>query len=318
MNERNLVICDSEIHYAYGLGENISGRNELAVRVFVCTDLNKVRRFQEKRQIHILVLGEKVWKEERKDIHAEQIFILTSEMGIPLEGNENEIYRFQSADRILSEIFETYSDKTNQNILKHVRKSKQKVIAVYSPIHRIGKTAFAIALGNELAKSGKTLYINLENYADIGGRFRYMEGKTLGDLLYYMKQEKGNMALRLSMMVTQINDLDYVPPIAMSTDLQEIKLEEWQNLFAQILQKSIYENVILDLGDGVQGLFGILQMCDRIYMPVLEDAVSSQKIEQYDINLQRLKLTDVQQNTYRFTAVDDMEEYARKLVKGEQ
>ena len=318
MNERNLVICDSEIHYAYGLGENISGRNELAVRVFVCTDLNKVRRFQEKKQIHILVLGENVWKEKRDDIYAEQVFVLTSEIGIQLAENETEVYRFQSADAIFAKILEIYSDRTNHNVLKHVRKANQKMIAVYSPIHRIGKTTFALALGKELSNYSKTLYINMESYADINGRIKSVNGKNLGDLFYYIKQEKGNVALRLSMMVSQIGNLDYVSPMRMSSDLHEIKLEEWEILFTQILENTIYENIVLDLGEGIQGLFGILQMCNKIYMPVLEDMVSAQKLAQYDENLQILKLKNVQQNTYRFTVVDNMEEYARKLIKGEQ
>ena len=54
LSAKNLVICDSEVRYAYGLGENISERNELDVKVFVCTDLNYVRRFQKSKEIHIL------------------------------------------------------------------------------------------------------------------------------------------------------------------------------------------------------------------------------------------------------------------------
>ena len=317
MNERNLVICDSEINYAYGLGDYISGRNELAVKVFICTNLNQVKKIQEKRQIHMLVLGGETWKTDRKRLCAEQIFIVSTEMEVSLEENETILYRFQSADKILAEIFETYSDKTNQNILKQVKKKKQKIFAIYSPIHRIGKTSFAIAMGKELAKNTKTLYVNLETYADIGGRFSHVAGKDLGDLLYYMKQERGNAALRLSLMVAQLDALDYISPISMCTDLQDIKKEEWESFLIQVLQNSVYENVILDLGNSVHGLFGILQMCDKIYMPVLEDAVSIRKIEQFDMNLQKMRLESVKQNIYRFTAVDNMEEYARKLTKEE-
>lgn len=318
MSERNLVICDSEVGYAYGLGENISERNELDVKVFVCTDLNNVRRFQRNREIHILILGENVWREERRDISAEQVFVLTSQYDLELKENETEIYRYQSADAIFSKVFEIYSEKMNQDVLKHMRKTKQRMIAVYSPIHRIGKTTFGLAFGKELAKDTKTLYLNLEDYAGLGEAFKGVEGRNLGDLIYYMKQENGNVALRLSLMVGKIGELYYIPPIAMSKDLHEISLDEWQMLFGQILQNGIYETLILDLGEGVQGLIGILQMCDKIYMPILEDTISMRKLEQFDENLRKLKISGLQQKIHRFTAVEDMEEQAKKMVREEQ
>ena len=40
-----------------------------------------------------------------------------------------------------------------------------EVIGVYSPIHRIGKTQYALQLAKEFAKKGNTLYLNLEAYA---------------------------------------------------------------------------------------------------------------------------------------------------------
>lgn len=36
--------------------------------------------------------------------------------------------------------------------MKSVKKEFVKIIAIYSPIHRVGKTSFAIAFGKELAK----------------------------------------------------------------------------------------------------------------------------------------------------------------------
>ena len=74
----------------------------------------------------------------------------------------------------------------------------------------------------------------------------------------------------------------------------------------------------MDIGDSIHGLFGILEMCDRIYMPVLEDEISKRKVEQYDTMLQKMKLKKVQENTYRFVAAEDMETYARELLKEEK
>lgn len=317
MNEKNLVICDKELRYADGLGQNISTRNELALRVFICTHLDSVRRLKEKQKIHILIVDEMFSYEERAEMEAEQTFVLTKEACQDLGEKEKEIYKFQSADKILAIVFETYCERSGNSILKMIKKQKRKLIAVYSPVHRVGKTTFALALGRELAKTEKTLYLNLEDYADMGERFAKAEGRNLGDLLYYIRQENQDAALRVSTMVRQIEDLDYIPPILLSTDLWEVSLEEWNNFLQLILEKTIYESVVLDLGDGLQGFMKILQLCDTIYMPVLEDDISRCKVKCFYEGLRQMQLEELMDKIQEFTATEDMEAYARKLVKEE-
>jgi len=317
LDEKNLVVCDKEFRYANGLGENILERSELALRVHTCTSLESLKRLQQERKFHILIIDEMFAYEERSKMEAEQTFVLTKDTCRDLGNEEKEVYKYQSADRILSIVFQSYYEKTNHNILKSVKKSKQNMYAVYSPIHRIGKTSFAIALGRELAKREKTLYLNLEEYADVDGRFMRAEGKNLGDLLYYMRQEEGTIALRISTMLGKMEGLDYIPPILVSTDLKEVTCEEWQTLLEGILAESAYETIILDLSESVQGLLSILQLCDRIYMPILDDGISSRKLKQYEQGLSQMELTELEEKTYRFVVPKDIEEYVKKLIREE-
>ena len=140
----------------------------------------------------------------------------------------------------------------------------------------------------------------------------------MGDLLYYMRQEEGNIALRLSAMVMKMDQLDYIPPILMSFDLREITVEEWKQVISGILKETYYETIILDLGESVQGVMELLQLCDRIYMPILEDVVSRRKIERYEEGLKRMHMSSIESKTYKFVEVTDMSAYARKMVKEEE
>ncbi len=315
MNEKNLVVCDKELRYADGLGKNISTRSEFSLRVYICTSLASVMRLREERDIHILIVDDAFCYEERAEMKAEQTFVLTKEVCQDLGKKEKEIYKFQSADRILAIVFETYCERSGNRILKTIKKQKRKLIAVYSPIHRVGKTSFAISLGKELAKIGKTLYLNMEEYADVGERFVKAEGRNLADLLYYMRQEGGDAALRVSTMVRQMENLDYIPPFLLSTDLKQVSLEEWKNLLQLILEETIYETIILDLGESIQGLTEILQFCDTIYMPVLEDDISKCKVQCFHEGLQQMRLEGLEDKIQEFIAADDMETYARKLIR---
>lgn len=53
-----------------------------------------------------------------------------------------------------------------------------------------------------------------------------------------------------------------------------------------ILQEEcIYEIIILDLGDCLDGLYDILRRCSRVYTHYIEEDASIAKLEQYEHNL---------------------------------
>lgn len=165
--------------------------------------------------------------------------------------------------------------------------TRGELIGVYSPVHRIGKTRFAMELGREMAKKEPVLYLNLEEYAGGSYYFPDQTDQTLADLLYYSRQEKGNLGLRISTMAGQDEALDYILPMPCVQDLQGVSGEEWLRLFGQIRENCIYQKVILDLGDSVNGLFQILEACHTVYTPYIEDEIARAKLNQYAENLRR-------------------------------
>lgn len=315
MNEKNLVICDPEIRYANRLGENISQRQELAVKVYICSSFETLTELSKKKPIHILVLDEMYAYEERSKVEATQTFVLSKENVKDLGETEHEIGKYQCADEIIREIFAVYVEKTSENMLRNMRKNETRLIAVYSPIHRIGKTTFAMALGRECAKKKRVLYLNMEEYA--GLQEPSQKGWNLGDLLYYIKQGDENLGVRMQLAVQKSEGLDYLLPVPISMDLKEITKEEWLGLLEEIVRSSNYELVILDMSESVQGLFQILELCDRIYMPVLSDTVSERKLQQYEKNLAHLKLVTIPNITYQFVMPEHIEEYAKMRAKEE-
>ena len=86
---------------------------------------------------------------------------------------------------------------------------------------------------------------------------------------------------------------------------------------AEFVENSVYELVILDVGESIQGLYGILDRCDRIYMPVLEDAGSEIKMKRYDNNLRQLNMETLERRTTRFVMPQKVEDFARIRAKEE-
>ena len=315
MNEKNLVICDPELRYANILAENFSKREELAVKVYVCSCMEKVLEFKRQKEVHILLIDEGFSRDDRCEVGAEHTFVLGRGRVHEVRKEEFSIRKYQCADQIIAEVFGTYVDQTHDDILRGGKKRGCKLVAVYSPIHRIGKTKFAVELGKAIAEKKKVLYLNLEENPGLPEEM--WQEKTLGDVLYYLRQGMPNLAVRIQSFVKKTSNMDYLSPILMTLDLKETTLTEWKELLNQLIESDMYDRIILDVGESTQGLCQLLDACDRISMPILEDDVSRRKIEHFDKNIEKLNLQNIGRNTYRFVMPERIEEYAKKRAKEE-
>ncbi|MCI8389094.1 MAG: hypothetical protein HFE63_11625 [Clostridiales bacterium] len=163
-----------------------------------------------------------------------------------------------------------------------VLKKDTYVIGVYSPIGRAQKTSFALTLGQILARERAVLYLNLESYSGFEQIFEETYERTLSDLLYFVRQENAGIIHRLNGMVRSIQNLDYVPPALSPMDIQCTAGQEWLRLFEEIDRNSNYEVLLLDLGDGVQELYQILDYCRKVYVPMRTDVLSMAKLTQFE------------------------------------
>lgn len=173
------------------------------------------------------------------------------------------------------------------------------IIGIYSPVHRIGKTRFALRLGKQLSQTTSVLYLNLEDYCGNPESFPEKNGQTLEDLLYYMRQDNMNLGLKLSTMIGQIENLDYLAPIRHHQDLCSVQSSEWLELFNMLLEKSIYQVLILDLGDCIDGLYEVLKHCTKVYTPYLEEPTAKVKLAQYEEDLRSSGYGDILRHTVR-------------------
>lgn len=296
MQSKNFVVCDAEPEYARQFVQAVSTHRDLGVQVHLFQKLEQVENFANQRAVHILLLGEECPEERRERIEAKERFVLVKGEERELLPGETGIYKYQSADKILGRILEKAAQQEGV-VRRGTHIGGGELIGIYSPIHRIGKTRFAMELGAEKVKEGPVLYLNLEEYS--GGSFYFPENAkyNLGDLLYYIRQEKGNFGLRLSTMAGRIGEMDYIAPMPVIQDLRAVEGEEWLNLFGEILSNCIYRTVILDLGDGVSGLYQILRACNTVYTPYLDAPVSRAKLCQYVENLRQTGFEDVLEHT---------------------
>lgn len=319
----NFLVCDVQEEYAEYLLSILVKHFGMRFQFHFFSNADKIAEFAQNAEIEILLIAEECCPKVNGYVKAKKKFILSESMKKAEKQGEIMIFRYQSAEEILKIIQSGIGEEswienkmpekaekehpvTGNDFIAEKGKIRIRdepeargLIGVYSPIHRIGKTEFALCLGEKISEKVPALYINMEGYSGSDFYFKGEKHQDLGDLLYYLKQERMDYGLKASLMTGQYKKLDYIMPISNENDLREVTKEEWIYFLDTIMDQCIYEAVILDLGDCVSGLYEILKKCSRIYTPYIQDEVSIAKMRQYEENLKTAGYSDVLKRTMK-------------------
>ena len=262
--DREILICDPEEEYVRRLAEALLLKKEVTAGVRICSSPEMVQELLKIGLIKVLLISEDVPYEKRKQIFTGKRIILTRQHCVDLGEEETELRKYQPVDGLMTGILKGLQEEKFPGSCAD--NGNGRILGVYSPVHRIGKTTFSLKLGKALAQSEDVLYLNLETYAGMGGYFRDQDAPDLANVLYYAKQERDDIGIRIASMVKRMGDLDYIPPMKVWTDLRAVHTEEWKTLFERLISQSVYSVIILDIGNGMEDVFQLLRLCDQILM----------------------------------------------------
>lgn len=273
MSSKILAICDSEETYAELLTKQllrIPG-NRMEIRKF--TDLDKLAQFSKTKMITHLLLSEK-YKERKGEIDSLSCYYLTDqkdgcERKIKDGPKEEYIFRYQS----VYHIYERISGQMVMDEMDEIHTPKEhqfEFIGLYSPLRRNGQTSSAKAIAKALGKRGrKVLYINMDEISEGVDKLRDLEENVdgegnLGDLIYYVRRNPEKVLEELSKIMYKGKTYDTIAPIEVFTEMGKISKDEWIELM-NILKRTEYDSIILDMDSHVDGYLEILEKCNKVY-----------------------------------------------------
>ena len=210
---------------------------------------------------------------------ADKIFVLASERD---SGQEDAIFKYQSGEAVCMRLVQLLAKGEDAAFLGIRKKGTGRILGFYSPVHRLGQTGMALKKGRELAAEENVLVP--ESGGVRRGRDSISRRRGTGTCRCFSTMS-GRSPKRwrsvLAGLVRRMDGMDYVPPAVIPEDIRDVKPGEWLWLFDEVLRTSIYDTLVLDIGDCVQGLYSILGVCDEIYMPVADDPAAASKIRQF-------------------------------------
>lgn len=272
----------------------INRKGKLSLQISVFSNIECLLEYTKQNIVDILLMGEDGILElgNLKDV-AEDIYILTERQCVQENYGYPTIYKFQSADQIIMKILELYmADKDGKNELINSTYKDKTIIGVFSPKGGSKKTSLSLALSNYFGTSQKTLYVNFELFCELS--FLCTGEKSgFSELLYYIKQKKSNLSIKLNSVVCNYNKFDFIPAANHYLDLLEMN-EDDINFFIQCLRNySDYEVIIFDIGFFDKSILELLNCCDKIYVPVSNDWMSTDKKEAFYKQLNEVKEEDI-------------------------
>lgn len=299
MKKSIFAVCDLETSYVRSLAEYMNDRKHTSFEVQAFTSLESLETFAAENHIELLLISTEAMCDQVREMDVERVIILSDGEPMAKLYQEPSVYKYQPSDHLIAEVMGFYAQTSPQLAPGPLPEPQVELIGVYSPLGRVGKTLFALALGQILGETRKVLYLNLEEFNGFETIFGQRYAADLSDLLYFARQKEGNLIYKLNGMICSLGRMDYIPPAFSPGDLRDVRYEEWMEFLTQIGVWGDYHIIILDLGNQIEDVFQLMRRCERVYVPVLEDGISRAKLLQFEKNLSALECGDVMEKITR-------------------
>lgn len=255
-------VMDEEERYVGKLSAYLNRKNKGSVQCSAYTQEDKLLTGLKGHGFSVVVSTKKELL-ERIHLQKEDICCiwLTEEEGTHKDGL-NCIYRYQSGTAI-TEALNGILDRSGLRLQK-----EHKIIAVYSPVGRCGKTTMLLDHVKQQV-SPSWLYIGMEDYG-------VTEKEPADAFLYYMKERKKEKIL------DQIKCCEgrIASPFS-PFDSKTIDREDMVWLVEILKHQNEYEGIVFDMGTGVLQEMEVLTVFDKVIVPYLQDELSARKKDRF-------------------------------------
>lgn len=185
------------------------------------------------------------------------------------------LFKYRSAALLLHAIQEHLTGKGKEE------PEDSCIISLYSPIKRCMQTTFGMHLAQLLTHRGRVLYINLEGYSGQEHLAAGTISKDISDFIYDIDQSTKDISIMIQNYIERTGEVDWIAPVLNPCNLQEISEEMWIHLLRALQKCGLYEYVMLDLSDFVQGRLAILQESRVVFSVKRSGPKEEAKWQQY-------------------------------------
>lgn len=235
----------------------------------------------------LALVGEDFWEET-------QVTRAREEGALIIQLSEDAVSPYQSADNLVRQVYETALDRQLALPGAFTALYKKEVVAVCSPHSYDLQTGFAVIYSLLRAEKMRTLYLDFSYYSGFFEKAR----RDVGDLFYELHTKNMPVQAALAALTQTFGQLDYIPPVNMQMDIDDLTGKDFTELLQRVLQESEYELVVLNMPARPLFLRAVYGCCSRMYSlqreGILYDKAQSRLLEDLRLGSGQNELPNLQ------------------------
>lgn len=282
MAKINVVLIDKDELYLNRLTNYLIDKaDSFNVSSFSSPEILDEFLVNKSNKVDVLVLPMDFANDSIKQLTIPAKVILSEGPGSKLEGFES-VYKYQKADKFLSDILQIFSEKTGRTDAVTRGNKNTKIVGVYSPVGGSGKTTIALALSTLCASFGlKVFYLNFEKLNSSDAFFAPAPQGSMSDVFLALKTKGANIGLKLiaNCYTDPATKINYINSPDSAMEYNELTESEITRLLQEFDNLGKYDLVFVDMHSAFDKFnTDILTCCDQILMPFCQDSLSLVKM----------------------------------------
>lgn len=272
MKEKVCCIYSSDEVFAVKLADYINCRHLLPLQVVVYTQEEAIINSTKSCEIELLIVDGEDKKEWPKSLSETVVYLNEG-----YEDTNASIARYQSADKLVKKIMAHMTGFEN----RMVGNKRAKLGCIYSPASKCFKTTLALSLGLWSAKKGKSLFINLEQFAGLNNVLS-PEAGGLSQALYYFKASNREALGKIISCTGELLGMEYFYPVTCGEDIGELDSKEFIEFINLLVESERYDYIWIDVGNVYGNPWRLMEVCDRVFLTEPLDYIDRRKVTQME------------------------------------
>lgn len=255
-------ICDTDSHYSLSLMDYINMHANIPLKCAAFSSCRAIEEYMRRDSLDMVLL------DEHMEYDAKLPRIKMTERRAAA-GGKNVIYKYQNIDDIVEILLDFLAEHN------HAAIPELRIYGVYSPLGRCGKTRLALGI---CCCHPESLYIGLEDYPQT---VQDTESEIMAQserFLYLLLSQNESILALLQEHPCAEQGFRVIYGSLLFSDGRQIERKHMNWLCDLLRKHSDFRRVVFDIGTGTLSEISLLDCFDGVFVPVLEDAVSRDKL----------------------------------------
>lgn len=297
--EKLVVILDAMPEYANRLALYLNGSREFPYRAVVPADAEEAKEYRNRDAIYAILAAEQLERE---------VLEIAAGTGIRLfwlgeskrDRSGSVLFRYTSAKEIEKLFYE-----------KETSEKKIPVLGFYSPAGGCEAELLSRKIAVELGKRGKLLYLPFFPFGIYGRE----ERDGLSEAIFFIRQKEVRLREQLQGLLQRGDCMDSLGPLRWSTELTSVTKEDVTELLSPENWETEYGAYFIAVGQWDRTGRELLQLCDRIFVPVWGQEEGRRLQEEFRRQLKESGETRLYSGLLEFEVSDPLPENMETAIR---